>query len=100
LLDDNAFGIASAASYLRIDIILPIASSWKASFAILEFASSDVAREWDAASLFESGEQIIGFLGSWDDRRRLVRSVRRTDRTIAGKLTNACVGIDGRSRRD
>jgi hypothetical protein len=45
LFNDDSFGIASAVSNLRIDIILPIAASWKASFSILELTPADIARE-------------------------------------------------------
>jgi hypothetical protein len=45
LFNDDPFGIASAASNLRVDIILPIATSWKAPFSILELAPADITRE-------------------------------------------------------
>lgn len=62
LLDDDSFGIAPAASYLGIDIILPIEASWKTSFSVLEVTPSDVARERYPTSLLELREQIVGFL--------------------------------------
>jgi hypothetical protein len=61
LLDHDPFGIASAASDLRIDIILPIATRWKASFSVLEITAADIAWEWKPLSLFQLAEQIIGF---------------------------------------
>ncbi len=53
LLYHESFGITAAAPYLRIHIILPIATSWKASFSILELAPADVAWERRAVSLFQ-----------------------------------------------
>ncbi len=67
--DDDAFGIATAASSLGIHIILPIGASWKTSFSILEVTSPDVARQRYPTSLFELFEQIGSFLGRCCERR-------------------------------
>lgn len=69
LLNDEPFGITAAAPYLYIHIILPIATSWKASFSILELAPADVAWERRAASFFQSLQQIVGFLRSCPERK-------------------------------
>jgi hypothetical protein len=63
LFDDDAFGIASAASHLAIDIILPIVASWKTSLSVLEVTPTDVSRKRYATSVFEPFEQIVGFPG-------------------------------------
>ena len=76
LFDDDAFGIATAASYLRIHIILPIGASWKTSFSILEVTPSDVAWQGYPASLLELFEQIIGLLGRCGERGRLLDVTR------------------------
>ena len=62
LLDDDPFGIAPAAPYLRVDIILSIATAWKASFSVLEIAPSNITWEWHATSFFQLRKEIIGFL--------------------------------------
>lgn len=72
LLNDESFGITAAAPYLWIHIILPIATSWKAPFSILELAPADVAWERRAVSLFQSLQQIVGFLWSCSERKRRI----------------------------
>jgi hypothetical protein len=62
LLDHDPFRIASAASHFRVDIILPIASSWKAPFSVMEVPPTDITREWCPTSLFQLLEQGIGLL--------------------------------------
>lgn len=53
LLNHDSFGITASAPYLWIHIILPIATSWKASLSILELTSADVAWERRTVSLFQ-----------------------------------------------
>jgi hypothetical protein len=62
LFDDESFGIASAASSLGIDIILPIVTPWKTSFSVLEVTSPDVTRQRYPTSVFELFEQVVRFL--------------------------------------
>lgn len=69
LLDHDSFGITTSAPYLRIHIILPIATSWKVSFSILELASADVAWARRAVSLFQPLQEILGFLWSGPEQR-------------------------------
>jgi len=64
LLDHDSFGITTLAANLWIHIILPIATSWKASFSILKLASADVAWERRAAAFFQSLQEVIDFLGN------------------------------------
>jgi len=45
LFNNNPFGITATPPYLWIDIILPIATSWKAPFSILELTPADIARK-------------------------------------------------------
>jgi hypothetical protein len=92
LLDDDAFGIASAASDLGIDIILPIVASWKTSFSVLECTSPDVARERYPTALFKLFEQIVGFLGRCCERGRLLDMTRRADDAVGIRRSIAEVG--------
>lgn len=78
-LDDDAFGIATAASYLGIHIILSIGASWKTSFSVLEVTPPDVARQRSPTSRLELFEQIIGLLGRCCERGRLFDVTRRAD---------------------
>lgn len=51
--DHNPFGITPAASDLRIDIILPVATGWKASFSVLEVTSPDIPWKRQTPSFFK-----------------------------------------------
>jgi hypothetical protein len=62
LFDDDALGVAPTASYLGIDIILPIRASWKTPLSIVKFAPPDGVWERDPSSGFELFEQIVSFL--------------------------------------
>ncbi len=77
--DDDAFGIATAASSLGIHIILPIGASRKTSFSILEVTPSDVAWQRHPVSLLELCEQIIDLLGRCDERGRVLDVTRRAE---------------------
>ena len=68
LLDDDSFGIAPAASYVGIDIILPIDASWKPSLSVLKVTAPDEARQRSPTTLFELFEQVVGFLGRCRER--------------------------------
>jgi hypothetical protein len=81
--DNDAFGIATAASYLGIHIILPIGASWKTSFSILEVTPSDVAWQGYPASLLELFEQIIGLLGRCGESGRLLDLTWRAEDGIS-----------------
>jgi hypothetical protein len=77
--NDDSFGIAPTASYLGIDIILPIGASWKTPLSVLEVASSNIAREWPPTSVFELFEQVVGFLWRCCPPRRPLDLPRRGD---------------------
>ena len=82
LLDDDSFGIASAASNLWINIILPVVASWKTSFSVLEVTPTDVARQRSPASLFELFEQVVDFWGRCCERGRWLDLTRRADNGV------------------
>ena len=62
LLDHDPFGITPTAGDLRIHIILPIATRWKAALSVLEVTPTDVAWKWASTSLFELCEKVVDFL--------------------------------------
>ncbi|CUS39361.1 hypothetical protein COMA2_70100 [Candidatus Nitrospira nitrificans] len=95
-LDNDAFGIASAASDLGIDIILPIEASWKTSFSVLEITSPDVARQRYPTSLFELREQIGGFPGRCCGRGQPLDLTRLADAGVGIQRPVAEVGGGGR----
>lgn len=53
LFNHDSFSITAASPNLWIHIILPIATSWKASFPILELAPTDIPWERRAVSFFQ-----------------------------------------------
>ena len=77
LFDDQSFGIASAASSLGIDIILPIVTPWKTSFSVLEVTPPDVARQRYPTALLELFEQVVSFLRGCCERGELLSLVQR-----------------------
>lgn len=97
LFNDEPFGITAMAPSLRIHIILPIATSWKASFSVLELAPADVAWERRAVSFFQLLQQIVRFPGSGLERKRRIDGTRQIEGGIAGSRANASLGI---GRRD
>lgn len=82
LFDHESFGIAPAASFLGIDIILPIVASWKTAFSVLKITPADVARQRYPASLFELFEQVVGFPWGCCERGRRLDLIRRTDNGV------------------
>lgn len=100
LLDHESFSIASATSFLGIDIILPIVASWKTAFSVLEIAPADVARQRSPTSLFELFEQVVGFLGRCCERGRRLDLARRADSGVDIQRSVTEVGSgDGDRRR-
>ena len=95
LLDDDAFGIAPAASYLGIHIILPIGASWKTSFSVLEVTPPDVAWQRSPASFFKLFEQVIGFPGRCGERGRPLDVTRRAEDGVGIQRSVAEVGSGG-----
>lgn len=93
LFDDDPFGVTAAAPYLWIDIILPIATSWKAPFSILELTPADIARKRRAVSLFQSLMEVVGFLWSGSERRTSVDWVQWGEDGVARKGSDATLGI-------
>jgi hypothetical protein len=82
LLDHESFGIASAASFLGIDIILPIIAPWKTAFSVLEITPADVARQRYPTSLFELFEQVVGFPRGCCESGRRLDSIRGADNGV------------------
>ena len=103
LFDDESFGIASVASSLGIDIILPIVTPWKTSFSVLEVMPPDVARQRDPTVLLELFEQVVSFLRGCCERGGLPGLVRRaftySDIGIQRTVAEAGSGDGGRRRQ-
>jgi len=92
LFDHDPFGIAPAASDLRINIILPITTGRKTSFSVLEITPADIAWEWEPLSLFQPAEQIISLLRRCGRPRRIVGLRGKQNGDILGESVLTRVG--------